>query len=355
MAYESPLWLEDVDVSAKMMRQLPSALFADQGVLQAGIPGGNAGAAAPGAGMTVTIQPFFGIVNGTTSAGQGRYLVQNSSAASVTVPAAPGTGQSRLDLIVAQIHDDDEDGGGVNSWELLTIEGTPAASNPALPTVPNNALAMYQIATTGTQTTLTTANITDLRVSALGWNEVPGEIKIWPHQPSAPMGWHYCDGSAVSRTAFPRLWTTMGTGFGPGDGSTTFNLPDFRGRVPVGMGTATASTSARTLAQTLGEEAHILTVTELPAHNHGNTGVENQAHNHNSPDSGLPILSDSGGNLAVPLNSAGLGGNRASVAGVTTTGAENQQHVHATNNAGGTAAHNNMQPSLVVGFIIRMA
>ena len=56
---------------------------------------------------------------------------------------------------------------------------------------------------------------------------------------SAPAGWLLCDGSAISRTTYAALFAAIGTAFGTGDGSTTFNLPDMREVVPVGAGTST--------------------------------------------------------------------------------------------------------------------
>lgn len=50
----------------------------------------------------------------------------------------------------------------------------------------------------------------------------------------APSGWLICDGSAIGRQAYPDLFVVIGTTWGPGDGASTFNLPDMRGRVPVG-------------------------------------------------------------------------------------------------------------------------
>jgi microcystin-dependent protein len=52
---------------------------------------------------------------------------------------------------------------------------------------------------------------------------------------TAPAGWLVCDGTAVSRTTFANLFTTVSTTFGIGDNATTFNLPDFRGRSPYGV------------------------------------------------------------------------------------------------------------------------
>lgn len=78
-----------------------------------------------------------------------------------------------------------------------------------------------------------------------------------------PTGWLFCDGSAISRTEYADLFTAIGTTYGSGDGSTTFNLPDLRGKVPVGL--KSTDTSFDTLGETGGEKAHTLTYTELPA------------------------------------------------------------------------------------------
>ena len=69
--------------------------------------------------------------------------------------------------------------------------------------------------------------------------------------PSAPSGWLECDGDAVSRTTYERLFDAIGTTWGSGDGSTTFNLPDMREVAPVGIGTrgAGAASDVFTLGQ----------------------------------------------------------------------------------------------------------
>jgi len=82
---------------------------------------------------------------------------------------------------------------------------------------------------------------------------------------SAPTGWLFCDGAAVSRTTYAALFAVIGTTFGVGDGSTTFNLPDLKGRVPVGK--AVAGTFAN-LAATGGAETHTLTEAQIPSHLH---------------------------------------------------------------------------------------
>lgn len=91
----------------------------------------------------------------------------------------------------------------------------------------------------------------------------PGDLK-WSARPAAPAGWLLCDGAAISRTTYATLFAAIGTAFGAGDGSTTFNVPDLRGRAPIGAGAGTGLTN-RTRGATLGEEAHRLTPTEMNA------------------------------------------------------------------------------------------
>lgn len=86
----------------------------------------------------------------------------------------------------------------------------------------------------------------------IGVPAVPGFIAMYGGA-AAPAGWLACDGSAVSRTTYAALFTAIGTTHGAGNGSTTFNLPDLRGRAPIGAGTGPGLT-ARTAGQKLGSE-----------------------------------------------------------------------------------------------------
>lgn len=91
----------------------------------------------------------------------------------------------------------------------------------------------------------------------------------------APSGWLICDGSAISRTnaAYTRLFAAIGTTYGVGDGSTTFNVPNLKGRVPVGFDATQTEFDA--LAETGGAKTHTLVQSEMPAHTH-----TQNAHNH---------------------------------------------------------------------------
>lgn len=114
---------------------------------------------------------------------------------------------------------------------------------------------------------------------------------------AAPTGWLFCDGAEVSRTTYAALFAVVGTTFGSGNGSSTFNLPDLKGRVPVGK--AVTGTFAN-LAATGGAETHTLTTAQIPSHQHN---ISSYAHSvtqsnalttHNHTDGSLTVSSSGG-------------------------------------------------------------
>ena len=119
------------------------------------------------------------------------------------------------------------------------------------------------------------ASITTIARNVSNVRSVPaGAVFQWTTD-TAPKGWILCFGQAVSRTTYAALFAVIGTTYGAGDGSTTFNLPDFRGRVPLGkddMGGMSAdrvtASQADNLGQGAGAENHTLTIAEMPAHTH---------------------------------------------------------------------------------------
>jgi microcystin-dependent protein len=84
---------------------------------------------------------------------------------------------------------------------------------------------------------------------------------------TSPEGWLLCDGAAVSRTEYANLWALIGTTYGSGNGTTTFNAPDMRSRIPMGAGAGTGLTS-RALAATGGAESVVIASGNLPTHTH---------------------------------------------------------------------------------------
>lgn len=153
---------------------------------------------------------------------------------------------------------------------------------------------------------------------------------------TVPLGWVLCDGRALSTVTFPALFSAIGYTHG-GSGS-TFNVPDLRGRTPMGMddfGGALSSAGAANrvtniqadvLGGSMGAETHTLTTAELPAHSHSYTDRY--------------FASGSGGGLTgvtTPSNAANVFASQA----------------FATDSAGLGGAHNNMQPSITMLYVIK--
>lgn len=148
-----------------------------------------------------------------------------------------------------------------------------------------------------------------------------------------PTGWLLCDGQAVLRSTYSALFALIGVTYGPGNGTTTFNVPDFRGRTPLGidnMGGSSANrvtaAAADTLGGTLGAESVALVEAELAAHTHTYTDQ---------------YVAGTGGG-------AFLGPN---VTNTTSTLSETSGRV--TGSTGSGTAHNNMQPSIAMNVLIK--
>jgi microcystin-dependent protein len=185
---------------------------------------------------------------------------------------------------------------------------------------------------------VTTPKITDLNVTLAKLAQevtdrlIPiGSIIEFSGSVAPAVNWVECNGQAISRATYSALFTAIGTTYGTGNGTTTFNIPDRRGRVAVGIGAdsstggrITAATSASiTLGGTFGAETHTLTVNELAAHTHTQTKLELTANVY------------VGGSLNYYPNPNKLLG------------------TDPTGSTGGDQAHNNVQPSIFMRYYIR--
>jgi microcystin-dependent protein len=169
-----------------------------------------------------------------------------------------------------------------------------------------------------------------------------GTIFMWPSV-TPPAGYLSCDGSAVSRSRYPQLFAAIGTTFGSGDGSSTFNLPDFANRIPVGAGRS----GGFPLGDAKGSNTHSLKPEEMPSHFHtGDTSTDgNHQHDYGIFNNGAVYAEHL---FAGADGNQNFGQYRPE---------ENGQHTHPVTvaKAGSSASHNNMMPFMVIHYIIRAA
>ena len=226
---------------------------------------------------------------------------------------------------------------------------------------------------------------------------------------SAPTGWLLCDGSAVSRSTYSDLFSAIGTTYGTGNGSTTFNVPNLKGRMPVGLDAAQTEFDA--LAEAGGVKTHALAIGEMPAHAHTqNAHTHTQdahshtqdAHTHTQSAHGhtqnahthtqnahthtqnahahllhAPVyggyIGNTGGGYGATFTRSGIGDSSGTLWSAAATTATNHnatatnhnttatnQNTTATNHdttatnqsAGGGGAHQNLSPYIVINYII---
>jgi len=223
-----------------------------------------------------------------------------------------------------------------------------------------------------------------------------GLVQLWPKSTAPNSSWLVCDGSAISRSTYSDLYTVLGVTYGTGDGSTTFNLPDFRARVPLGYNSSAIDDnsdgnndrSSRAIAATGGAETHDLQTSEIPSHTHSNslsntgtgdtaqqTTVEDNGHNHTVNDPGhrhqlIGSYATSGADIYADIrhmtNTYTATGQpiQPNTTGITLSTGQavlnvtNPQHSHTVNVAltnaaeGGGNPHNIMQPFQVINYII---
>ncbi|HET7549049.1 MAG TPA: tail fiber protein [Usitatibacter sp.] len=156
-----------------------------------------------------------------------------------------------------------------------------------------------------------------------------GEVRMFAGN-FAPVGWLFCNGDALPISQYEVLYTLLGTTYG-GDGMTTFNLPDLRGRTPIHQGQG-PGLSARTMGDSLGSETVSLTAAQMPQHFHPVSASSAKATDP-GPSAGMVWGVVENGQYANPPANAAMS-------------------LNATTASGKSAPHPNMGPFQAVSFII---
>jgi microcystin-dependent protein len=275
---------------------------------------------------------------------------------------------------------------GQGIWGFLTekapINAPTFTGIPAAPT-----------ASVGTNTTqiATTAFV----AAGLAQNTPAGSIVIWAGV-AAPTGWLLCQGQAISRTTYALLYSALGgasSPYGQGDGTSTFNVPNLKGRIPVGLDSAQTEFDA--LGETGGAKTVTLTTAQMPVHSHTNTvtsnggvtptgtAVNGGAHTHTAstgsagahthtvtvngdignllfakPDLGSEVFkkdtvsktttSSGSHSHSVTVNSGGSHTHTLSIEPIP-----DHSHIVTIASSGGGEPHNNLQPYIVMNYIIK--
>ena len=248
--------------------------------------------------------------------------------ANALLPASGGTGITSLGTGVATFL------GTPSSANLLAAvtdeTGTGSLVFGTAPTISSANLTGTPVAPTAAVGTNTTQVATTAFVQAFG---IPGEIKMWPTA-SAPTGYLLCDGSSVSTTTYATLFAVVGYTFG-GSGA-SFTLPDYRGRMPIGVSGSYA------LASTGGAATTTLITANLPSHTHS---ITDPGHDHDA----ITQTTGSSSSGAQYTNSFAGSVNTTSTLMIqtATTG------ITATNATGSGTAATTISPYLAINFIIK--
>jgi microcystin-dependent protein len=226
------------------------------------------------------------------------------------------------------------------SNSLDSSGGVPPTQLNAVVPISKGGTNASTVATARTSLDVYSTSETNSNITTAVANANPsGEIKMWPTA-TAPSGYFLCAGAAISRTTYATLFAVIGTTFGVGDGTTTFNLPDFRDRMPIGAGsTYSANSSGGSVDAIVVSHTHTTTNTlafagdALPAHSH--TIVKS------SGTSGTGVAAGNGGTTAATT----------SVSAGTPTGTITGSVTNASTGSSGTNA--NLPPYRGIYFIIK--
>lgn len=311
-------------------------------------------------GMQVKVKTGYGSVRGHPGG------ITSEKTLGVTAAHASLT---RIDRVVLRLDDTN------SRMEIDVVAGTAGAGVPATPvqTATVWEIPLARVTVPPADASIDAGQVTDERTFARPHGVDIGDVKMIAGANAPDSAWLLCQGQTVSRVTYADLFAKLGAAYGGGDGTSTFQLPNLQGRVPIGRNSADAAFASLGLQG--GEKAHQLNTTEMPNHDHANhTGDDTPLHVHQfSAAAGLGgswwgYVAPSGdfGNDPIRYISwtppgPGNGGGVTSTTNTTgtietefdTTGGPTFGHRHSITAQGGDAPHNNLQPYLVVNYAIR--
>lgn len=195
-----------------------------------------------------------------------------------------------------------------------------------------------------------------LQVDGAKW--IPTGVVLPFADSTAPSGYLICDGSAISRTDYADLYDVIGTTYGVGDGSTTFNIPDLKGKVPVGYNSSDTSFDA--MGETGGAKDVTLTSAQsgLVAHSHTNTAHDHtqDSHYHGVRYKQFTGISAGTGWYLLRRRDGADGYDGEDADATSTVTANNQTSsitIANSSSASATSSHTNLQPYITLAYIIK--
>ncbi len=319
-------------------------------------------------------------VGGMVSVARSNDFYTHGSFPSPGSPATSASMRAELDLIAAGFGKLPTFGGNANKPVLingaetgltvaggtLSLGGNLAISGAFATTLTVTGTTTLTLPTTGTLATLAGAE-TLTNKTIIGFP--PSGTIVEFAGSSAPTGWLFCDGSAVSRTTYAALFTTIGTIYGAGDGSTTFNVPDLRNRTIIGAGLTYAvgntggTTTVALNANNLAGHTHTFTSGGASAdHTHsfsGNTGGQSADHSHFVPGNGgggaaSGLVGNDGGGPLGGVNSGGVSTGHTHPYGGTTSGISvGHTHSGTTDTTGAATPFSILPPYMGLNYMIK--
>jgi microcystin-dependent protein len=301
--------------------------------------------------------------------GSGVYTKVNTFVSGNPVTAA-GHNQNWDDIATEITNSVAADGQTSMTGPLKASSGTAGAPGVTFASDPDSGL--YRIGSNNLGVAVNGAKVLDVATTGLdvtGTINSSGAVKqagfallpvgiFFPYAgAAAPSGYLLCDGSAVSRTTYAALFATIGTAYGVGDGSTTFNVPDMKGRVPAGK----EASATRLTATHFGGNSTVLGATGgLESNNviltHTHTADAVAGHTHFTAVAGTGTVSLTASNaIGRQFNDASVSSytlaalNQGADIGLTSSGGG---HTPTIQNAGSASAHNIVQPTIIANYII---